>query len=336
MIKYIDLALTPECREIIDVPMSEAVTIDDFKAVIPALAQKWEVDVRKVLTKHLLPYLGDIAEDVDPLELAISFSYSSEEWCTGPISIMRYPAILNHSCSRIEDCYRSGWYLEEDFLKEDLYTRTTKTLGTYAVDHESEIPGDDETSVRTCVPFHIRQGGGRGVVARMRRIVSAMGLDPARATFEELERCDVWLRCNTCETDNPNNAILAHSWSSAYEHDLRHAEGTHIELTYYLADSRKIPEWRHADEEDMIQIQAAKEARLSRAGGFYRCSCALCPDFDSSADAMVKHLATTHDISDFCQARRDGVVYLHPHTDRSAVFTGAFCLRERIKPAKAP
>lgn len=43
----------------------------------------------------------------------------------------------------------------------------------------------------------------------------------------------------------------------------------------------------------MIKIQAAKEASLSRTGGFYRCSCALCPDFDSSADAMVKHLATT-------------------------------------------
>lgn len=43
----------------------------------------------------------------------------------------------------------------------------------------------------------------------------------------------------------------------------------------------------------MIKIQAAKEARLSRAGGFYRCSCALCPDFDSTADAMMEHLATT-------------------------------------------
>lgn len=213
--RYIDLALTPECRAIIDVPTSEAVTIDDFTAVVPALAQKWEEDVRKTLTEHLLPHLGDIAADVDPLKLAISF-FDSKDWaCTGAISIMRYPTILAHRCSRIEDCYRSGWYYMEEFLKEDLYTRTTKTLGTYVCDSESQIIAHKE-NVRTRVPFHL--GDWRnctGVVAIMRRIVVAMGLDPAQATFEELERCDVWLRCTTCETVHPDDAIFARSWSRA-------------------------------------------------------------------------------------------------------------------------
>ncbi|EIW59895.1 uncharacterized protein TRAVEDRAFT_47198 [Trametes versicolor FP-101664 SS1] len=324
--RYIDLALTPECRAIIDVPMSEAVTVDDLAAVVPALVQTWEAETRKALTEHLLPHLGDIAADVDPLELAVSFFYSNNGSCTGPISIMRYPAILKHHCNRTEDCYRSGWYTKEEFLKEDLYTRTTKTLGTYVVDSESEILAHRE-NVRTRVPFHLGGWGPRGVVARMQRLVSAMGLDPTRATFEELERCDMWLRCTTCETENPNNAIFAHSWNSAYQHDLHHTEGMHW-YTY----RRGIPAWRHADEEDMSKIQAAKEANLSKTGGFYRCSCALCPDFDASADAMVTHLATTHDISDFCQARRDGVVYLHPHTDRAMAFADAICIRGRIEP----
>lgn len=212
--RYIDLALTPECRAIIDVPMSQAVTIEDLAAVVPALVQTWESDIRKALTEHLLPHLGDIAEDVDPLELAVSFFGSNNGSCTGPISIMRYPAILKHRCNRTEDCYRSGWYTKEEFLKEDLYTRTTKTLGTYVVDSESEILAHRE-NVRTRVPFHMGGWGPGGAVARMQRLVSAMGLDPARATFEELERCDMWLRCTTCETEDPNNAIFAHSWNSA-------------------------------------------------------------------------------------------------------------------------
>ncbi|OJT13655.1 hypothetical protein TRAPUB_9754 [Trametes pubescens] len=287
--RYIDLALTPECRAIVDVPMSQAVTIDDFMAVVPALAQKWETDVRKELTEHLLPHLGDIAADVDPLELAISFFGSNNGSCNGPISIMRYPTILAHRCYRTEDCYRSGWYPAEEFLKEDLYTRTAKTLGTYAVNSEFDILArGDNSNVRTRVSFHLDEWGScSGAVAMMRRIVSAMGLDPARATFAELERCDVWLRCTTCEMEAPDEVIFARSWSRAYQHEKQHTE----RLSYRLGKSG-LPEWRHADAEDMVKIHAAVEERLSKRGSFM-CSCALCPDFDASADAMVKHLATT-------------------------------------------
>ena len=44
---------------------------------------------------------------------------------------------------------------------------------------------------------HLEDGGA---VERMRRIVVARGLDPARATRDELEQCGAVLRCARCRT----------------------------------------------------------------------------------------------------------------------------------------
>lgn len=224
--QYIDLAFTPECRAIVDVPASQTVTADDFAAIIPALAQKWDADRRQELTEYLLPHLGDIASDVDPLELAISFfdrpdTRMTGRLCAGAISTMRYPAILNHDCAAgpTDGCYRTSSYTVDEFREEDTYTRTTKTLH-HLVEYESQILAlkDGDMWLNAHVPFKLNTEGRHpdvteAAVGRMRRIVQMVGLDPARATIEDLERCNVWFRCISCETDRPDEPIFVRSWS---------------------------------------------------------------------------------------------------------------------------
>lgn len=219
---YIDFALTPECRAILDVPMSETVTANDFAAVIPALAQKWDADRRKEFTEYILPHLGDVAADVDPLELAISCFNKKTAECHGDIGVMRYPAILYHRCftGPREGCYNTSTYAVKEYLKEDLYTRTTKTLVHMIYEESLMLCGNKFLTAH--IPFKLNDSDGRNpgdVVNRMRRIVSAVGLDPTRATFEDLDRCDVWLRCVTCETEHPKDPIFARLWSNAVSTD---------------------------------------------------------------------------------------------------------------------
>lgn len=220
--QYIDFAFTPECRAIADLPASETVTADHFAAVVPAMARKWDEDHKRQLTEYLLPHLGDIAADVDPLELAIAcFNISGPNIlsCFGHIRTMRYPAILKHHCFTGKDCFRTTVATAAEYFEDDLYTRSAKTLES-GREWEARMRERSPTALSVvCVPFHIdglaRAKGARDVVSRMRRIVAAVGLDPTCATIRDLERCNVWLRCVVCETHNPTDEVYARSWSGA-------------------------------------------------------------------------------------------------------------------------
>ncbi|OJT13653.1 hypothetical protein TRAPUB_9752 [Trametes pubescens] len=275
--KYIDFALTPECRAIADVAESETVTTAQFAAVVPALAAKWDADRRRELTAYLLPLLGHVAPDVDPLALAIALFKTS--WRRS--ELMRYPAILAYGCGE-GDCFRTRSCSTEEFYADDLYTRTTKTLHWTEADFKTLAHVDEYAAMY--VPFNIEELAepieAREVVDTMRLVVAALGLDPARATFDELERCEVWLRCSSCETRYRSEEINAMSWSAAYAHAKWDV-------------SRKRPTaWRYADDEDMAKVCALHEAQFEKAytGAAVRWSCALCPRFDANAAAMTVHL----------------------------------------------
>lgn len=214
--RYIDFAFTPECRAIVDVPTSETVTLDQFTAVIPALAEKWDADRHKELLEYLRPHLGEVASDVDPLSLAIAvFKLKKEKSCYADIGRMRYPTVLIHDCAWF-NCFRGAKLKNaEAFRQEETYVRTVHSLEWGAFDY-SELEKKPDHPVYIDAPFHLDGLTGPSeaacAVQSMRRIVSALGLNPARATFNDLEQSDVWLRCVTCETERPNDAIWAMSW----------------------------------------------------------------------------------------------------------------------------
>ncbi|EIW59896.1 uncharacterized protein TRAVEDRAFT_71787 [Trametes versicolor FP-101664 SS1] len=332
--QYIDFAFTSQCRAIADLPASETVTADHFAAIVPALAQKWDEDRKRQLTEYILPHLGDIAADVDPLELAIAcFTIGGPNIlsCFGHIRTMRYPAILKHHCFTGKDCFRTTIATAAEYFEDDLYTRSVKTMDS-GREWEARMRERSPTALSVVrVPFHIRglarAKGARDVVNRMRRIVAAVGLDPARATIRDLERCGVWLRCVVCETHKPDDVVYAWSWSGAYGHDQWHTTATMSKV-----EMRGVPEWRRADDADMVKVRAYKDAELPETSLCdYGWSCALCPAFDASVEDMTEHLFKTHDISGFAQARRDGAVYPLSYADNTSRLADAVSLGARIE-----
>ncbi|OJT10751.1 hypothetical protein TRAPUB_12734 [Trametes pubescens] len=272
--RYIDFALMPKCRAIAEVPASATVTAAQFTAVVPALAKRWDEERRMELTEYLRPHLGDVAPDVDPLELAIAF-FRNRKPCCAPIWRMRYPAIFMHDCSYV-DCFRTDrGRTTQESGQDDLYTRTTKSLDW--IEFELNTREYEHRYSGPHVPFNIRSLAGpiqaHEVVDMMRRVVAALGLDPAWATFDDLERCEVWLRCTTCETQQPLDEVRAMSWTAAH----------------WLTVNKQTPEWRHADHKDMAKVRALRETQFDKAN----CSAvllALCLSFDAYAESMTAHL----------------------------------------------
>ncbi|OJT03279.1 hypothetical protein TRAPUB_6147 [Trametes pubescens] len=109
----------PEVRALVDGrPASVTdVTVAQFSAIVPALAQKWDADCRKTLREYFRPHLGAIATGVDPLELAIAFVVGCPRLAIeGNIADMRYPLIEVHAQAVLRS-------------QDDVYTRTVNFLG---------------------------------------------------------------------------------------------------------------------------------------------------------------------------------------------------------------
>lgn len=195
----IDFAFMPECRAIIDVPATETATDDQFADIVPTLIMRWEADIKKQLTDYIRPYLGEVDPDVDPLELAISFFFFNwkEAYVQGCDGYMRFPDILAHKCVRLRDCFRFHYGATDTLESGEAYTRTINSLGRLPQDRPQTMYGSEGS---TCIltnhpfrfnPFHDADSEARQPAKAMRQLVSALGLDPARATFDDLKRCDI-------------------------------------------------------------------------------------------------------------------------------------------------
>ncbi|KAI0363011.1 hypothetical protein BV20DRAFT_959182 [Pilatotrama ljubarskyi] len=318
--RYIDFAFTAECKAIVDVPISEAVSAADFESAIPALAERWDAERRHELIDYILPHLGDVAVNVDPLELAIAV-FKCKELCDTPIACMRYPFLLAHKCDTRPGCLRLSWATKAELEQDDMYTRLTKALEWTDQEVQRFPDAPDNTTIKTQVPFDITSladpDGAAVAVACMRRVVRAMGLDPSTATFGDLEDRGAWLCCVTCETRVSQQLPYAHSWRSAYGHECFH-------LHYGSEQSiNGPPQWRQANEQDMNRVKAlqAKPRFGIHLKRVVEWSCALCPRFVGVEAVMVEHLATTHGIRDVPQARREGVTYLYPSDDGTGLLS---------------
>ncbi|EIW59873.1 uncharacterized protein TRAVEDRAFT_47175 [Trametes versicolor FP-101664 SS1] len=341
--KYVDFAFAPECREIADAPASQNITAAHFAAVIPSLTRKWDTECKKQLTAYLRPHIGKVGAGVDPLSLAIAvFKVNKERACVAPIGSMRYPNILAHDCL-FSHCVRGARCKNAEALRqEDSYTRAVLSL-EWSPHRFEDLEEHPDRSISVQTPFHLdgladcREAGD--AVKSMRRIVSALGLDPMRATFDHLERCDVWLRCVTCETEDPHDVVWARSWREAYDHDQSHITTESVcdfgrrSATVATEEARrKAPQWRCVNEEDMEKVRTLREDEHLRARfeNSALWSCSLCPTFNAIWTGMSAHLEETHKITNTFQARLDRVVYLHPNTTaESAAFRGAVALRGR-------
>ena len=186
--EYIDFALMDECKALTDTSGSKSVTRADFDAIIPTLAARWEEERKDELTNALHPHLPAAPPDTDPLNLAIAVFPCCCPRVMSGYSHYHYPAVLGHPCSR---SMNSLSLLGLGVL--DVYTLTAISL------HSDGFPS------KRIYPFALKRLGKSDKVLAtsvkaMCNIVTALGLDPATATVDDLRNCEGRVCCSTCQT----------------------------------------------------------------------------------------------------------------------------------------
>ncbi|KAL1948567.1 hypothetical protein VTO73DRAFT_12642 [Trametes versicolor] len=316
--KPIDFAFRPKCRTILERSMKYSYGGENipFRRMTPGLVKRWSADVKKKLTRHLCQYLPPVPAGVDPLNLAIAVFTCSH--CTevsndtfqvkARARIMRYPEVLCHQCLRVE---HGDFPNPEDDLYTRIVTRPNFITNKYKRNEERE------RLTWRCKPFSLdRLIDGPVAVAhieRMRRVVSALGLDATRATTDELKACGGWLRCTLCEPGGPEAPVKhVYDWVAAFDHEHVHF-GSRIDGGG--ADRDRM--WQRVDQPEVLATveelePVARNALLSDPGPYWCCS--LC-DYESSIEWVNDHLEGVHNMEDAAQAILDGTIFRHPWID---------------------
>ena len=203
----IDFLVMPQVRALVDAPSSQAVTRDDFLAMLPALGESWMRERKRNLEVLLKQQLGKIVSGTDPFELAMGMFF-----CNGGCghAVLRYPEVLVHGCTRkitVEDVKKR--------YKDDDYTYTA------ALHHAT--PGLrartwDEGWDGAYVPFNLKcvkdKKATKKALNALRLILVAMELDPTTTTFSELQACGIRLQCETCKNETPSQDFV-YGWEAA-------------------------------------------------------------------------------------------------------------------------
>ncbi|EIW59866.1 uncharacterized protein TRAVEDRAFT_47167 [Trametes versicolor FP-101664 SS1] len=317
----IDLVFVPECRAILELPHPEVVTPDHFAAIIPGLVQTWDIEVREQLTHYVRRHIGHVPSDIDPLNLAVAAfacpehtrNHADPRKAGRHVSPMHYPSVLGHTCFR-----RTATRLP--YAEEDGYARSIARVDlSYGELAELEQRNGWTQHKAPFDASFLEDGPAAGTATQvMRGIVSALGLDPGRATVDDLKACGGWLRCVQCRQSHKSMRYV-YDWVAAFEHAYGHA----------VNNAEVGARWERVDQASVLvaieQFDAQRD-RVCDPGTYWACS--LCPSFDSFGKGMKQHLESRHSLADSNQAIRDGTIYAHPlktHKSRGRCIKSPLC-----------
>lgn len=313
--QFIDLAMDEDIRALIEYPGTTVVSATAFSALVPSLVANWHAERKKELTEFFSPYLGLIPDGIDPLSLATAAIACG--WCSAfsevhvfdhtPVKVLRYPDILAHDCTHLVFPEHTKPPYDPD---KDLYAKAAMTTWLRPLEFHLE---DWEFfgapfSVARATYFNF---GWKTGIKCMRDVVSAIGLDPSRATMEDVRQCKARLRCATCKASWERDIV----WSG--EAALRHAVDRHKTIF----DDRRI-EWERVGGKDLatahaMESESVEWQHLSLSTDNIRWACSLCPDWSTGPPSSVNkdlssHLKEEHNIDDPDACVESGIIYPHP------------------------
>lgn len=162
---FADFAFMPEIRNLIEAPRTTNITSDTFLAIrgqVPALIENWEVDVKERLAALITERI-DVAENVDPVDLAVAFFE-----CRNCQAVLEYPDVVGHPC------LRPNYYSYMNMSVAGIYDRVAFAMA-----------GARKWSCSTL--------GVSNTFQRVRSIVQACGKDPSSTTRQEMDDSDIRL-----------------------------------------------------------------------------------------------------------------------------------------------
>ncbi|RDX54125.1 hypothetical protein OH76DRAFT_1479173 [Lentinus brumalis] len=182
---YIEFALMKDCRALADAPHSQIVTRDDFVKILPRLAEQHLTSLKAQFTAILLEHLQLPSDTVnDPLDLAVAM-WMCELCKSQP---MRFPEVLAHPCA-----YKPRSWRVLDYRRDDPYVNNAVNLHVNSTAYGWE-------HARLPFQFDFVTENLQSRLQRVCDVVQAMGYDPQRTTWQEIEASEVRFECVDCRS----------------------------------------------------------------------------------------------------------------------------------------
>ena len=190
----LDLAMMSEFRDILDVPEGADLSIlddsDAMRAKFDAASTTWREDCKNQLTAMVRQSLA-VPDDIsDPLTLAMAL-FSCDSCGRGNLT---YPGVVSHICLR-----------SNIVCSVETYVSTAKTYW-----HPTTLRSPWSIS-----PVSVSDDG----IALMRPILEACGLDPDRATHQDVENCAAQIICTGCSRST-YKTMQDGEWTSYKRYDV--------------------------------------------------------------------------------------------------------------------
>ncbi|KAI0718036.1 hypothetical protein C8T65DRAFT_693980 [Cerioporus squamosus] len=278
---YVDLAMMEPCKATTDTPSSQTVTHEDFAAIMLAVASRWEElrkqELREAICKHIRS-----GTQCAPACRAAGCRESRS------LAFYHYPDILAHPCGHMSQ-YGDMWMFFQGS----------------SVDRDQLVMVADDPYSQCRLLFALKNMCRSNVilpwaVKNMCGIIEALGLDPACATVNNLQKCEGRVRCVQCSTPQSVadddydmaytwEATLGHSWStnSLIDHD----------------------QWESVRRDNMRIVKKLEDSAHARFPSLWTPGsvwvCLLCVDWDGKGEDVLSHVSFKHNILGL------GTVYMH-------------------------
>ncbi|KAI0362026.1 hypothetical protein OH77DRAFT_1441188 [Trametes cingulata] len=286
--KVVDFAMMPAFKEVFDAPHDGPLVLanDDpttVRTLVGTWRREWKEARKAELVEKLVAAIPDLAGAEDPLNLAIA-AFSCH--CMPRGVPLRFPALLAHACTR--DSPRR-W-------APDVYDATIAEYSDVTALSLSRIRVDSE------------------MILRLRAIIRALGLDPLTATLEQLQRCEVRLRCRTCiyrPGDGVTHRIEAFDWLRALKHHDTPLHRNHNRTCSWRVLPAEVSSAVRSKETRERRRLEAERARATHDVRF-RFGCGVCAHNCRGKYPMVYHLRTAHGLDVSESTIQIGIdAYLH-------------------------
>ncbi|GJE86897.1 hypothetical protein PsYK624_029800 [Phanerochaete sordida] len=227
-----DIALgIPEVREVVERPPQDPVDEDSFaflhEALFPFRGQ-WRQDAEAYLETLVCTQLGEIPDNVKPLELAVAHPFL----CKLCKRILSYPEMLSHTCCRHHFRYQNTD--SESFYRREVFRAFTPYL----------------TIKSGLIHWDPSAFGVSTDIDAMKIVVEMFGLDATRATKDEIAALPTRFVCKVC---CEKGVLKAMNWTETYNH-LNYREHNTPSYRGKLLTAVEYAEWQHSDPARQIPL----------------------------------------------------------------------------------
>ncbi|OCH87407.1 hypothetical protein OBBRIDRAFT_781679 [Obba rivulosa] len=261
-----DFCVMPEFKRSLMVPPEEppprGELLDAFACILE-LCARWRGETSARLLPLLPPPPGSAPGAAPLSRLGLATTFFRCKRCPAGWNAIGYPRVLAHECLTVRAAIDTGAATPEAHLHNAL----ALTVGEQPWNRAGDRVAWHEEAHHAA-----------------RRIVRAVGADPERATWEELDALDARVVCTACMH---GDCVRVMTWRTAVKHALRSHSGA-------AAPKAK---WVKLNEGDTEQVQDEEaevvEAELEILGDW---ACMRCRSQRMKYDELMVHLIDDHTI----------------------------------------